>query len=59
MSKLILKIISFAGLLLTIIPSFMVFSQGMELDTNKYLMLLGTILWFGCTPFWMNRKANN
>ncbi|MBN2013487.1 hypothetical protein JW960_29425 [candidate division KSB1 bacterium] len=59
MSNLILKIISFAGLLLTIIPSFMVFSQGMELNTNKYLMLLGTILWFACTPFWMNRNANN
>jgi hypothetical protein len=59
MPKQILKIISFAGLLLTIIPSFMVFFQGIELDTNKYLMLFGTVLWFGSAPFWMNKKANN
>jgi len=55
MSKMLLKIISFIGLLLTLIPSFLVFLKGIELETNKYLMLVGTLLWFGSSPFWMNK----
>ena len=55
MSKMLLKIISYMGLILTLIPSFLVFMKFIELDTNKYLMLLGTVLWFGSVPFWMNR----
>ena len=56
MSKLLLKIISYAGLLLTLIPSFLVFAKGIELNTNKHLMLLGTVLWFGTRPFWMSKS---
>ena len=56
MSKTLLKIISFIGLLLTLIPSFLVFLNGIELETNKYLMLVGTLLWFGSSPFWMNKS---
>ena len=58
MSKTILKIASFAGLVLTLIPSILVFSQGIDLDSNKNLMLLGTVLWFATSPFWMNKKSN-
>ena len=56
MSKTLLKIISFVGLLLTFIPSFLVFLNGIELETNKYLMLVGTLLWFGSSPFWMSKS---
>ena len=56
MSKTLLKIISFAGLILTLVPSFLVFSRVIELDNNKILMLIGTILWFGTSPFWMNKS---
>jgi hypothetical protein len=56
MSKMLLKIISFIGLLLTLIPSFFVFLNRIELETNKYLMLVGTLLWFGSSPFWMNKS---
>ena len=56
MSKTLLKIISFVGLLLTLIPSLLVFLNGIELETNKYLMLVGTFLWFGSSPFWMNKS---
>ncbi|MEJ2545259.1 MAG: hypothetical protein P8Y99_14420 [Calditrichaceae bacterium] len=55
MSRMILKIVSYIGLILTLIPSFLVFSKVIELDTNKYLMLFGTLLWFGCAPFWINK----
>lgn len=55
--KTILKILSFIGLILTVVPSFMVFNDSITLDMHKWLMLLGTILWFATAPFWMNKKA--
>ena len=55
--KLILKILSVIGLILTLVPSFMVFTGTITLDTNKWLMLIGTIVWFTTAPFWMNKKA--
>jgi hypothetical protein len=56
--KTILKIISFIGLILTLVPSFIVFSGAMTLDMHKWLMLLGTLLWFVTAPFWMNKKTS-
>ncbi len=57
--KIILKIISAIGLILTLVPSFMVFSGTITIDFHKWLMLLGTILWFSSAPFWMNKKASD
>ena len=48
--------ISFIGLGMTIIPSFMVLIGKTSLDFNHDLMLVGTLLWFGTVPFWMNKK---
>lgn len=52
----ILKIISYIGLILTVGPSFLVFSGVIDLSLHKTLMLIGTLLWFGTAPFWMNRQ---
>ena len=49
-------IISFIGLALTIIPSFLVLIGEATMDQNKTFMLIGTVLWFGSVPFWMNKK---
>ncbi len=49
-------IISFIGLAMTIIPSFLVFTGEASMDQNKTFMLIGTFLWFGSVPFWMNNK---
>ncbi len=54
--KLLLKVISFAGLVLTVLPSFFVFNNIITLDTDKFLMLIGTLIWFIVSPFWMNKK---
>ncbi|MBX2841374.1 MAG: hypothetical protein KTR26_06355 [Flammeovirgaceae bacterium] len=54
--KAILKLISLVGLLLTIIPSLMVFSGTMDKETHKMLMFIGTVLWFGSVPFWMGKS---
>ena len=54
--RILLIIASIAGLALTIVPSVMVFAQDMTLDTHKQLMLLGMVLWFGTSPFWMKEQ---
>jgi len=55
--KTILKILSALGLIMTLVPSFLVFSGVITLDMNKWLMLLGTILWFVTAPFWMDKNT--
>jgi len=55
--KTLLKLVSLVGLLATIVPSFLVFADIITLDTNKLLMILGTLLWFISVPFWMNKKT--
>lgn len=52
----ILKILSYVGLLLTVVPSFLVFSGAIELSFHKTLMLIGMLLWFSTAPFWMNKR---
>jgi hypothetical protein len=54
--KTTLKIISVAGLLLTLIPSFLVFAGNIDISQHKILMLIGTILWFSTAPFWLGRQ---
>ncbi len=49
-------IISVIGLAMTIIPSFLVLIGEANMEQNKSFMLIGTVLWFGSVPFWMNKK---
>lgn len=51
------KIFSYAGLLLTIFPSVLVFTNTITLDTAKITMLVGTLVWFVFTPSWMNKNS--
>ncbi len=48
----ILKIVSFIGLALTLIPAFFVFTGTISLDANKTLMLIGTVTWFISAVLW-------
>ncbi len=50
----LLKLLSFAGLLLTLFPSIFYFYDYLSADTHKLLTLIGTALWFLTAPFWMN-----
>ena len=54
--KNILKILSFLGLATTAIPPFLLFAGTIDNETNAFLMMIGTILWFATAPFWMNKK---
>ena len=51
--KLILKIISYSGLALTILPSIFVFKGVIELKTHFILMGIGLVVWFATAPLWM------
>lgn len=51
--KKLLMVASYIGLGLTLIPSFLVFSGSITLESNKVLMLLGTILWFVAASRWL------
>jgi hypothetical protein len=53
----LLKIISLAGLLLTLLPAVLYFYGQIAFEQHKSLMLLGTFAWFATAPFWMNKKA--
>ncbi|MEZ4828101.1 MAG: hypothetical protein R3C61_17725 [Bacteroidia bacterium] len=53
--KTALKIISFAGLGLTLIPSILVAAGVLANTQNKMLMLVGMILWFVTVPFWIGK----
>lgn len=55
--KLLLKYISLLGLLLTVIPSFLVFNGAIDISLHKTLMLIGTFLWFIPAPFWIKKSA--
>ena len=55
----ILKIVSLIGLLLTIVPAFLVFSGSLQIEQHYTLMLIGTVVWFLSAPFWMLKKRGD
>lgn len=52
----ILKIVSFIGLVLTVLPSYLVFKNVIDFQVHTLLMFIGMILWFATSPFWMKEK---
>jgi len=54
--KLVLKIISYTGLGLTIIPSILFLMDEIELSQLKLFMFIGVFVWFGSAVFWIGRK---
>ena len=55
--KLFLKLISYLGLLLTVIPSILVLYGVLEKSMHFTLMLIGVVLWFATAPFWMKSPS--
>ena len=55
--KNLLKLVSAVGLVLTIVPAFLVFSGSITWDGHANLMLAGMILWFVTAPFWMKKEG--
>ena len=53
----ILKSISIIGLLATVVPSILVFTGTIELETHKWIMIIGMVAWFITAPFSIKRKV--
>ena len=53
--KLVLKIISYVGIGLTIIPSILFLMDKIELPQLKWYMLIGVFMWFGSAVFWVGK----
>lgn len=53
----ILQGLSIVALALVTLPSVLYLTGSLGLDRVKWVMLLGTLLWFAVTPIWMERKG--
>jgi len=54
--RYLLKVGSFVGLGLTVVPAFMVLSGTLTWNTHAVLMAVGALLWFATAPFWMVKE---
>ena len=54
-TRRILQTISFLGLMVSVLPAFLVFGGVVSRQTHLHLMLLGMAMWFGTATFWIRR----
>lgn len=54
--KILLKLASFAGLILSIVPPVLFFLEKMEMENMKFWMGVGMVAWMVTAPFWINKK---
>lgn len=54
------KLVSYAGLLLTLVPSVLLLIGSSLLDGYNYQLLatVGMVLWFVTAPFWINKPPS-
>lgn len=55
---LILKIVSWLGLVLTLLPSILFFFDALSLDALKTAMIVGMLLWLVSAPFTQKPEVN-
>jgi hypothetical protein len=56
--KPLLVTISFLALAASLVSSIICANNGLSTETNKLILLVGTIVWFVVTPFWMRKKKS-
>lgn len=54
--RTLLIVISIIGLMFTIIPSVLVFTQHISFETHKLYMAIGMFMWFGTAVFWIKEQ---
>jgi hypothetical protein len=54
--RIALQILSALGIAGTVLPAFLFFTGTLELGQVHWIMLVAAVVWFGATPFWMERK---
>lgn len=53
--KTVLRIISYLGLAITIVSPILLWAGELEIATNRVLLNIGMILWFGTAVFWIKK----
>jgi hypothetical protein len=59
LTKRILQTVSFAGLVLSIVPALMMFGGSLSREKYLHLMVLGMVFWFGTAVFWVGRDRRD
>lgn len=54
----VLRAVSLAALLGTIVPPVLFLAGRMELPAAQRWMALAALVWFAATPFWMDRERD-
>jgi hypothetical protein len=54
--RIVFRFISIIGLILTLVPSVLVFLEKIPFERHLWLMLLGTIIWFLSAPFALKKE---
>ncbi len=54
--KRIIQLISFIGLVLTIVPPILFFKGTISHSSQNLYMLAGAVIWFVTAYFWLGRK---
>ena len=54
----LLRVLSYLGLALSVVPAFLVFAKALPLDTYKSLLLAGTLLYVATAPWWINAEPD-
>ena len=54
-TRRILQTISFLGLVVSVLPAFLVFGGVVSKQTHAHLMVVGMLMWFGTATFWIRR----
>jgi hypothetical protein len=57
--RIFLKLVSLAGLVLSIVPSILFFMDSMDMSSMKLWMGLGMVMWMVSAPFWVNKTSGN
>ena len=57
--KYFLVTLSIIGLLLTVVPAFLVYGGVLSFATHKTVATVGSVLWLVTAPFWMNQRTTN
>lgn len=55
----VLKILSYSGLALTVLPAVLVLAGVLSWRAHSVLMLVGAALWFSTASFWMGRADSS
>ena len=53
--KIALRLVSYLGLALSIVPPLLLWAGKLDLATNYVLLNTGMVLWFGTSIFWIKK----